>query len=137
MMTYVINYESMINKMAEEIMEVTKVTNVIAEIKAIYNGDDELKKNAYKKILFLAITPNSKQWVEKAFSEWKNNPLTEDDNHFLDIDKLLIIKAFREVRNLKRKQNNLTPVTADEVVAKFLEWMPVDVWNEIHSKREG
>ena len=136
-MVYGLDYESMTNKMAEEIKTMIRVSDVIDEIKSIYYGNDTLKKSAYEKLLFLATDTNATPWVEDAFAEWKTNPLTEDDDHFLDIDKLLIIKAFREVRNFKRKKDDLTPVTADEVVAKFLEWMSVDVWNEIHSKREG
>ena len=131
------DYNIMINQIADELFNLLRISKVIEEVKSIYYGNDELKKKAYSKILFLATSPEASQWVEDAFNDWRSNPLTEDDNHFCDIDKLLIIKAFREVRNLKRKRADTLPVTADEVVAKFLEWMSVNDWNKIHAKREG
>ena len=131
------DYNIMMNQIADELFNLLRISKIIEEVKSIYYGNDELKKSAYKNILFLATSPEASQWVEDAFNEWRSNPLTDDDNNFCDIDKLLIIKAFREVRNLKRKQVDTSPVTADEVVAKFLEWMPVNDWNKIHAKREG
>ena len=131
------DYNIMINQIVDELFELIRTSEVIKEVKSIYYGNDELKKSAYKNILFLATSPEASQWVEDAFNEWKNNPLTGDSNHFCDIDKLLIIKAFREVQILKEEQADTSPVTADEVVTKFLEWMPVNVWNIIHAKREG
>ena len=131
------DYNIMMNQIADDLFNLLRISKVIEEVKSIYYGNDELKKSAYKNILFLATSPESSQWVEDAFNEWRSNPLTDDDNHFCDIHKLLIIKAFREVRNLKRKQVDTSPVTAEEVVAKFLEGMPVNDWNKIHAKREG
>ena len=131
------DYNIMMNQIADELFNLLRISKVIEEVKWIYYGNDQLKKSAYKNILFLATSQEASQWVVDAFNEWRSNPLTDDDNHFCDIDKLLIIKAFREVRNLKRKQVDTSPVTADEVVAKFLEWMPVNDWNKIHAKREG
>ena len=131
------DYNIMMNQITDELFNLLRTSKVIEEIKSIYYGHDYLKKSAYKSILFLATSPEASQWVEDAFNEWRSNPLTDDDNHFCDIDKLLIIKAFREVRNLKSKQADTSPVTADEVVAKFLEWMPVNDWNKIHAKRGG
>ena len=131
------DYNIMMNQIADELFNLLRISKVIEEVKSIYYGNDELKKSAYKNILFLATSPEASQWVEDAFNEWRSNPLTDDDNHFCDIDKLLIIKAFHEVQILKEEQADTSPVTADEVVAKFLEWMSVNDWNKIHAKREG
>ena len=124
------NYEAIINRQVNKILSMMAIDDVIDEIKSIYYGNSPRKKEAYKKLLFLATDTKASAWVKEAFDEWADNPLF--GGPFSNLDKCLIIKAYRELRNQKKKQKDNSPVTAEEIVERVCEWIPVEKWNEIH-----
>ena len=119
-----------VSRQVKEILLMMEIDDVIDEIKTIYYGSNQLKKEAYKQLLFLATSPTASAWVRNAFQEWNENPMF--GGPFNNLDKCLIIKAYRELRNQKKKVKDSSPVTAEEIVDKVTVWIPVEKWNEIH-----
>lgn len=124
------NYKAIIDRQVNKILSMMAVDDVIDEIKSIYYGNNQHKKEAYKKLLFLATDTKASTWVKEAFDEWANNPLF--GGPFSNLDKCLIIKAYREVKNQKKKMKDDSPVTAEEIVDKVVNWISIEKWNEIH-----
>lgn len=108
------------------------VDGVLTYIKNIHRDAFDVRlKKWYARIMFLATDPDARTWIENALKQWDETPMFKelegDIPRFATVNKLLMIKSYREIKNMKKRAKDDSEITPEEIVKQFAKDFDHDI----------